>query len=459
MPTRPPEREPALTPDSEGLSRNPSSRAIDRISRASREKLGPLFKADSTGVRNERAMYWEAVFQSISNAGALSFISVYLVRLGAPSWLVGFYTSLPALVTILFSLPMGSIVQRKKNLVATINWTRSMFRIGVGTFAFLPYLPAWLSSYVLVAIRGLIAIPDSALQVAQTTIFGQITTPQRRPRMISTRSAIMGLFSAGVGFMAGQWLDLADYPFNYQLLFFTAFLSGIGSVWAIGRIRPLVGNSKEGEGKGDQKTASMNVKGLLSLLRDAPAFRSFATASFIFRIGMSLPMGLYSLYRVRVLGSSDSWIGILYTVQRLLNVLSYFLLSRLVTREGFRRWLWVGCLFMALYPFTTALAKTPEQLLLPSVILGVFSPSMSLFLTDTLFLVSPEEQRPTFVAANTFLSSITRFAVPILGTLLADLTSIPLILIVGAGMRFVGGFSFWIMGVSSQKRVGSPALG
>ena len=312
-------------------------------------------------------MYAEAIFQSVSNAGALSFVSVFLVRLGAASWLVGFLTSLPALVAILFSLPMGSMVQRRGALVRTTNWARFLFRTAIGSFALLPFLPAPIAPYALVGTRGLAAIPDTALNVAQTSMMGQLTTPQRRLRMISTRAAIMGLFSAGMGFLAGQWLDRSPYPFNYQILFLTAFLSGLGSVWVVGQIRLLEAPTDQSARRG-----RISLKAVLTLIKETAGFRRFTVASFLFRIGMSFPIGLYTLYRVRVLGASDAWLGTLFTVQHLLDVGTYLTLSRLGSRERFRRWLWVGCLGMALYPFTTALCRTPEMLVFPAIIIGVF---------------------------------------------------------------------------------------
>ena len=266
--------------------------------------------------------------------------------------------------------------------------------------------------------------------------------------MLSTRSAILGLFSAAVGLLAGQWLDRAAYPLNYQILFLTAFFSGLGSIWAISRIKlPETPISAEG------RKQRLGLRSMWRLVRDAGPFRSFALAAFVFRLSMAMPSALYPIYRVRTLGSSDAWIGILYTVERLVNVGSYFVLGRLVTREGFRRWLWVGCLGMALYPLTTALATTPRALLFPSVLLGIVSPSMNLFLTDMLYRVSPETQRPTYVAANSFLSSMTSFAAPIIGTLLADAAGIAQSLIIIAGLRFLTGLGFWLLGVHRQEEV------
>ena len=401
-------------------------------------------KTSSVHEYNERVIYGEMIFQAIAGAGAMSFIAVYLVRLGAPNWMVGLYTSLPALVTMIVVIPVGAFVQRQRSLIKTLNWSRFLFRAGVGSFALLAWLPTTIASYVLVTIRSLISIPGAAINVSVISIWGKATTAGRRPRMLSTRMAVHGIFAAGIGFLAGQWLDWAPFPLNYQLLFLSAFLAGLGSVYMMSKLR--IPEAKDEE---IAKKKRVNLREMAELIRDTTAFRNFAIAAFIFRMGMSMPSALYSIYRVRELGASDSWIGILLTVERIISVGAYFALSRLLNKPKFRSKLWLACLGIALYPFITALCKTPEALLIHSFAIGIFGAGMNIFLTDTLFQVSPEEHRPTFVAANTFLANVTAFVAPILGTALADATTISTALIIIACLRFLGGLSFWRLGVGS----------
>ena len=57
------------------------------------------------------------------------------------------------------------------------------------------------------------------------------------------------------------------------------------------------------------------------------------------------------------------------------------------------------------------------MLLISAVMAGIFAPGMNVFLSDTLFQVSTEENRPTFLATNSFLANVTAFVAPMLGTL------------------------------------------
>ncbi len=395
---------------------------------------------------NERVLYLEIFFQAISGAGALSFLGVFLVRLGAPNWLVGLRTSLPALVTILAVLPIGAFVRRQCNLVRVVNISRLIYRSMIASLGLLVYLPTNIAPFVQVAVESLAAIPSAALNVANTTILGRATTPQRRPSMLSTRMAIHGVVASVIGLLAGFWLDAVAYPLNYQLLFLSALLAGLGSIAALSRLK-LPPNAPEDVAEQPR----VGVGEMLTLIRATPAFRNYALAAFVFRMGQDLPMALYPIYRVRTLGSSDAWIGVLLTIERVFSVLVYILLSRVLAKRHSQSWLWVSCLGMALFPLAMALARTPEQLVASAVLGGLFSPGVDIFMTNTLFQVSTDKERPTFVAANTLLANVTAFAAPLLGTLLADFTFIRLALIIATALRLVGGLSFWRLKVGAEE--------
>jgi Na+/melibiose symporter-like transporter len=339
-------------------------------------------------------------------------------------------------------LPMSTFIQRNNNLVSAASWGRIIYRAMMGLFALLPFLPIGVAPYVLVGARSFMSIPSSATNVSVRTLWSVVTTPKRRPSMISNRMAIYRMFGALAGFGAGQWLERMPYPLNYQLLFISGFFAGLGSVLCLSRLRV----PEETQTKMEEKE-KIGLREIFPLLKRIPAFRKFALSLIVFRTGMDLPRALYAIYRVRTLGSSDAWLGTLKMAQRLVGVCAFFALSRLLKKRKYRRWLWVGSAGLALFPFTTALAQTPEMLLIPAVVGGTFGSGSNIFLKESLYASSPEDERPTFVAANTFISKLTRFVVPMLGTLLADLTTIRVALVVASGVRLLGGLVFWQLGV------------
>jgi hypothetical protein len=256
--------------------------------------------------------------------------------------------------------------------------------------------------------------------------------------MLSTRLAIQGLVGAGTGLLAGQWLGRAPYPLNYCVLFLGTFLAGMVSILIMSRIKlpPWVRPAA-------QPGARRGLGEIVQLLRDTPLFRNYCLAAFLFRMGLMLPMALYAIYRVRIVGATDAWIAVLFTVERVLNVVAYAALARLLSRPRWRRWLWLSCVGLALYPFTMALARTPLQLLVPQICSGFFSAGVTIFMSNLIYQVAPKDRYPTFVSIDATLANVTGFAAPMLGIALMDVVGIHAALLIAAGVRVLGGLSFW----------------
>lgn len=310
-----------------------------------KKQFSRLVHPQTLAHHNALMLYGQAAFQAIAAGGAMGFIPVFLVRLGAPTWLVGLHSSMPALLMTLAVLPVGTYLQRRRNVVTTTVWARMSFRGAAGAFALLPWLSASLAPFVLVGLRTLMALPSAVLNVGMTTILGHVTERESRAKLISNRLAIQRSIMAISGFAAGQWLDTAPYPLNYQTLFATAVVAALGSAYMTSRIRLPESMRLE-----ETHARRLSLRETLPVVARSERFRRFALASSVFRLGAFLPLALFPIYRVRVLGSTDSWIGTLLTVQRLVQMGVFFALGRLLARKQLRRSLWLSCLGMALFP-------------------------------------------------------------------------------------------------------------
>ena len=407
---------------------------------ALRERLtsNPVFARIAAGTtRNERILYLQMAFQSIFLGGAMAFVPVFLVRLGAENWQVGLYTSLPALLTMVLVLPAGAMAARMGDLVKGVNWSRIMFRAIIGLFAFVPLLAPSLAPYAVVIGRTLTAVPGAMLTVTMTPVLGMVIEPARRLQVISVRMAVQSLSMALVGLLAGFWLDGVGYPLNYQVLFVSGMVGCLLGVAVMSRL--------EVPSNGGARAAALpraSLRDALGLLQRDRRFGSFLGASLILRTGMSLTVAVMPVFQVRTLGASDAWIGVLLTVQRIVQMVAFVSLSALLRQRRYRRWLWLATLGIALVPLTTALARTPAMLLIPSVLGGVFAAGITVLLTNVLLASSPDEQRPLYAALDSLVVQVTTFAAPMVGSLLADVIGIRVVLVLAALVRAAGGVAF-----------------
>jgi len=164
----------------------------------------------------------------------------------------------------------------------------------------------------------------------------------------------------------------------------------------------------------------------------------FSASAFIFHWGLYLPSALYAIYRVKNLGASDTWIGLLATVQNAVTIVTYFYWGRIASRKGNRWVLLVSSLGLILFPVLTGLSPRVEFLLLPSIAAGVFGAGFNLSFFNTLLEVCPQERRPSYVAINTTLINVAAFLAPLLGTSLPNLLDIRVVFFIAGALRLLG---------------------
>ena len=175
--------------------------------------------------------------------------------------------------------------------------------------------------------------------------------------MLSTRMAVHGITAAGRGLLAGQWLDRAPFPLNYQVLFLQRTGSGDRQCLALGshsrcQQSPASAARRPHPG-GDRK--------MMALINTTPPSSAMSPPAFVLRMGLLLPMALFSIYRVRTLGSSDAWIGMLLTVERLVSVGGLCAAEpRAHQPARAQQTLDLVCWARRSFPFTMALARPPR---------------------------------------------------------------------------------------------------
>src|SRR5215207_8444279 len=71
-------------------------------------------------------------------SGVASFLSVFLVRLGASPFLVGLLVSMPALTGMVLAIPVGRLLERQRNVVPWYSRARVLV---LGSYALTGLVP------------------------------------------------------------------------------------------------------------------------------------------------------------------------------------------------------------------------------------------------------------------------------------------------------------------------------
>ncbi len=375
----------------------------------------------------------DTALQGLMMGGIFGFISVFAVRLDASNFMVSLLTSLPALVMAVSSIPAGRIVEQQRDLVRYTNRVRVSHRASFLLIAILPFLVDKGLVEIIVLIWAIKSIPATLLESSWMAVVAEVIPAERRARVNGMRWAILSVVTAISTAAFGYVLDRLPFPLNYQIVFFVSFVGGMAGIYFFGKLR-IPENVPPERPESEQIALRQRARTYLHTM-NVPAFVKYEIAATVLRFGVNLPSALYTIYWIRNLGASDLWIGWQATVGKLALIVGYIIWGRLISRKGYRAPLLICSTLLGLYPVLTGLAQDQLWLPLIAVVQGFFTTGVDIAFFDTLLAVSPTERRPSFIALNTMLASLTIFFAPLVGNFLADWVGIPIVFFIAGGFH------------------------
>jgi MFS family permease len=414
-------------------------RARFSLSRA-KERLKLILKGPDPRYRTDRNiyhLYFDIFWWSLLGV-AVSFNSVYAIRLGASNTLVGLLSSLPALMVILLRFPAARVVERTPQRVPLIARSFGLARLAYLLIALLPLCLTHHLAEAFVALIILSELPGNLAMAGWDTLFAQVVPERRRAKVVSVRSSLANGVKIAILPLAGKWLEWAPFPLNYQVLYLAGFVGGMLGLYHKARLRLPEGRD-EAEGRAEQGLGWARVRGLW---REQQPYLQFVLGTFVLQWAISLPMALYSIYYVRTLHASDGWIGLRSTLASLTPLIGYRIWSRVIDRWGTRRVLALGASTTMLFPLLTGLSHSLTALLGVVVVHGLLVPAMVLGRYNTLLKVCPTEHRPSYIAGYAIVANVAAFLAPLLGVQLLEVVGINTVFFIAAAIRVTTGLFF-----------------
>ncbi len=386
--------------------------------------------------------------------GISSYISVFIVRLGASNLLVSLLTSLPAVIGASLYVPLGWFVGRQHDMIRLTNRYRLVHRGGFLLMALAPFLFKAHLPAVIVALWALGAVPGALINLSWTAAVAEMVPPQRRPSVNGFRWALVSLVTAVSVAGFGYLLEHTPSPIGYQIVFATSFLGGLLNMyfWSLIKL-PSAGPSAVAPAPLEVARGSIlaqRLRAYFGSFAEESAFVRFLLTTFVLRFGLNLPAALYSIYWIRTLKASDLWIGWRGTASSLALVVGYFTWGRIASRKGHHPVLLACTLGMGLYPVLTALVRTQTLLPLVAIVFGFFVTGIDLAFFDTLLHICPAKKRASFVAVNLVFADLALFVAPMTGSLLTRWVDIRTLFFVAGGIHLLALVLFWLFRTGAE---------
>jgi MFS family permease len=393
---------------------------------------------DTLEGRNTRNLYAETTWFGIVNGLATTFVSVFALRMGATTAQVGWLAALPALVNVVWLIPAARIIERQRRRLPLILWSGLLQRLGYLAMALMPFLIVTGRVEALILINTLITLPAALINTAITSLLPDLTLPERRAEVVSVRWLILAAAATGAALLGGWFLDLVVVPLNYQLLLGAGAVLSLISLRYLRRIRVPDAVLYGREIRPGRRYSWRRLRNSLAGVRAHRGFLRFSLASFVFYWGLYLPGALWSVFRVRDLAASDTWIGLIAVVVDGSTIVGYFLWGKISARRGDRWVLVVTALGVTAYSLLTALIPSIGWMIPTSMLGGFAWAGCNLAMFNVMLGVSPADRRPTYVALYTALMNVTAFAGPLLGAALSDWVGIRPAFVVSSAVRGIG---------------------
>jgi Na+/melibiose symporter-like transporter len=393
------------------------------------------------------------VFWAAMLSAAASFNATYAVRLGASNTMIGWLSSVPALLAVFLLVPSARLLERKTQRAPWIWGSLFIARLGYGLVAMLPWLITGYRAEAIVGLLIAISIPSTFFSAGFNPLLADVIPERDRARVFANRNIIAGLTIAVLTFLAGRWLETATrihwaaFPVNFQVMYIIGFLASVISSVYLLKIK--VPESKIVERAPRQKITLTQAKAMFGQNRN---FARIILNTLLFGFGEWLITPLYIIFFLRNLNATDGWVGLNSTLANIGVIIGYAFWQRVIYKLGDSRTLLVTIPLSASYAFLVSRFSNLTAILVWGVLINIINPGVNLSHFNILLKLCPEDRRASYIAFYSTIINMGAFVGPLIGVALSKTLDIRLLLIIGGSIRLLGALMFHIFPI----RVANP---
>lgn len=407
----------------------------------------------STSIKHN--LYWfffDGLFASASDNIVITYLTLYILALGATSAQVGLMSSFSSLSAALLLLPGAILVERyghRKGLILILGG--GMARLMILILALLPIFIRG-SSIVLVAIF-LSVLRDAFSNLAfpaWMSVTADIVPMEGRGRFFGSRNFIMGVTGIIAIVLVGEIITHSIHLLGYQIALGLAFIIGLLSTFSFGQIRdprepfPL------------QAKGAFSFKAVLQDMKLHPVFISLSLVMALWNFFLNIAGPFFNVYMVQNLKFSASMVGITSIVTTIASLLIQRQVGRFSDRLGPRK-VQIICMFLIpILPFAWLFITRLWQIVLLNSFGGVLWGAFNLVSFNFLLSLTPDAQRARYSAIFQILVMLALAAGAAIGAWVVTQWGYRAIFLISAIGRLISGFLF--LRFVSAKRGGQDEL-
>ena len=401
--------------------------------------------------RNMTLFFFDGLFAAASEKIILTYLTVYLLALGASSQQIGLLSSLGNLAAALLLLPAAMLVERTGERKKTTLWASSGSRLMVLLIALLPMFLVPTKGLIWV-ILGLSLLRDTFNNFAYpgwVALTGDIIPLEGRGRYFGTRNFIMGVAGIVTALVVGHAITAIGSPLGYELAFLAAVALSLVSMYFFSRLRD---HTQEA---GKVKTEHSTLVQIFQSVKGQKSFILFCVFTAFWNFSLNIAGPFFNVYMVDSLRMTAATIGVVTVTNTVAGLLVQRRIGRISDKWGNRTLAIITIFLIPLVPLVWGLwAKQTWQILLIECLSGVLWGAYNLVSFNILLTQTPSEQRARFSAVYQIVVTLSLAGGAALGSLLFSSIAFKGVAVLSAIGRWISGLLFLIL----VREVAPPSL-
>ncbi len=380
-------------------------------------------------------LFWDIAWWGFYIGSTASFLAIYATRCGATSRQIGLLTAIPAVFSLLLSLPAGWLLRhipagRATVLSALVG--RSMFLV----YALLPWLlPPQLQVEGLFVMAILLTVPNTVIGISFGQFLIEAIPRQWRGTVVGARNAIMAIITFPVTLLCGQILSRMPFPQGYQVVFFIGFLGAILTVFELRRVHPVA----DPELPPVQPVQEQTRRLLPVVTPEARIYLKVIWILFFFNATNNMVAPLIPDLLVNQLELNDAMISLGTAISTLLVFVVSLRIAWLTRRIGNRRATAIGAGLLAVQTVVLALATGAGLYIAAAIIGGVASGVLGSAQYNYHLDSLPRTEQPSWLSWSMLLGNAAVLIGALLGPALSGIFGAQWALMILAVLRLAIG--------------------
>lgn len=343
--------------------------------------------------QNLHRFWFDGLFASACDNIYITYLSLYILALGATRAQIGWMSSLSSLSGALLLLPGAMLVERLRHRkeIAVI------FGGGIARFMLLllAVIPFGLKGQTLILAAIAVSVTRDSLAnlayPAWVSMTADVVPLAGRGRYFGSRNFIMGVAGMATVLLIGEVITRLGQPVGYQLAMGLAFALGMGSTFYFSRLR-------EPPQASPMTSVAPTLPALWREVRSHPGFLALTLFGALWNFSLNIAGPFFNVYMVQNLNATATMVGVLSVVSSVATLVFQRPMGRLADRLGAHRMQLISGLLIPILPICWVFTRSIWHVVPINIASGILWGAFNLASFNLLLEITPEAQRARYTA-------------------------------------------------------------